>query len=360
MPANKSATPEQATKAKEDISQALLGLLRGLTTDTAGAPIDLIAGAMQALGIPVGDKPVGGSEWMRALLDQPSQAQESPAATVGNLLSALIDPAKAGASGAIMIGAKAKTWNKEAADLAKKLNSMDGPEAAAARRKLFQDEGYFISPGDRQARKEIRDTNASMASSSILRDLVKYSGNTEFKLSDLLDHPELYANYPELKDLPIELFDNPASLHNGSFNPIWGITLNTEGENPLSTLLHEIQHAIQSNEGFARGGSPARMDPKSAAGIQATQELRKKGFDLTDDQIKEILYRRLAGEAEARAVQKRFEDARLPTQEQLKFLQSAGLAAPAVHHSMDLYGISPADVGGGYDILFKNLISRYE
>ena len=87
--------------SKDEEIQELLGKLegafkgaaRGLTTDTVGAPVDLVGGALGALGLNVGDAPVGGSQWMRKAFGQP--VEDTPAELVGNLLSALTSPGKA-------------------------------------------------------------------------------------------------------------------------------------------------------------------------------------------------------------------------------------------------------------------------
>lgn len=71
------------------------GAARGLTTDTVGAPVDLVSGALSSLGVPVGDRPVGGSSWLRSILDQPTE--DSPSELAGNLLSSVISPGKAAA-----------------------------------------------------------------------------------------------------------------------------------------------------------------------------------------------------------------------------------------------------------------------
>lgn len=82
--------------------------------------------------------------------------------------------------------------------------------------------------------------------------------NQVVELGSILDHPRLFAAYPRLKDQNV-FFD--ASLEHGergSFNWGRGITVNPNmsSQDVLSTVLHEIQHAIQSAEGFARGGNP--------------------------------------------------------------------------------------------------------
>lgn len=91
----------------------------------------------------------------------------------------------------------------------------------------------------------------------------------------------------------------------------------------LSTLLHELQHAIQQREGFAKGGNPTMMRPDSPEVAKIIQQLEAKadaardvgdkaGYVFATDLRAKLMrgdgfgaYRMLAGEAEARAVQAR-------------------------------------------------------
>lgn len=93
----------------------------------------------------------------------------------------------------------------------------------------------------------------------------KKLANSELKLKDIINEDELFNAYPELKDVNIwfgKIEGDYAT--NGMYSPEENaiILFHT---NPLSvawadkhaksTLVHEIQHAIQSIEGFAKGGS---------------------------------------------------------------------------------------------------------
>ena len=93
------------------------------------------------------------------------------------------------------------------------------------------------------------------------------------QLDQFLDHDELFKAYPQLRKYPVKIkFDTKDSAR-GSFNPRSNqITINLADMRPFfegssitgkklkkdikSTLMHEIQHAIQEIEGFARGSSP--------------------------------------------------------------------------------------------------------
>ena len=95
------------------------------------------------------------------------------------------------------------------------------------------------------------------------------------KLGDLLEHKELFKAYPELKDIKIKKIIDEKGEKLGYYDHNKKeIAINNIGDK--STLMHEVQHAIQNIEGFAKGSG-------------------KKGDS----------YRLSHGEAEARNVQNR-------------------------------------------------------
>lgn len=115
---------------------------------------------------------------------------------------------------------------------------------------------------DRMERAEISDAGAKVNTSSYL----KYPGNVyqtkdAAVLSDIFEHPELYAQYPHLRNISIESRFGQKGTPSGSFNENFN-RIRAQSENPedlKDTLLHEIQHAIQEKEGWARGGRPEQF-----------------------------------------------------------------------------------------------------
>lgn len=108
-------------------------------------------------------------------------------------------------------------------------------------------------------------------------------------LEDVLDHPELFAMYPQLKDIKVR--SEIGSNHAGSYrHSSKTMTLLPQPETEMtSTMLHEVQHAIQSHEGFAKGGSPMTFMPKDfnkdklkaqQKHLGAEQALKDKGVDV--------------------------------------------------------------------------------
>lgn len=99
-----------------------------------------------------------------------------------------------------------------------------------------------------------------------MEDMIDFYKNKEYReagtLKGILDHPELYRNYPEAGKIKIEIDDSEdwTGKALGNYNPKTNtITLSSDilkHTNRLkSVLLHEIQHAIQQGEGFAKGGN---------------------------------------------------------------------------------------------------------
>ena len=82
------------------------------------------------------------------------------------------------------------------------------------------------------------------------------------RLDDYLDNDELFAAYPELRNILVDTSREEEAFFGkmGSYNP-WNNTLYLN-DTSHSTLAHEVQHAIQRIEGFERGGSPETVRQK--------------------------------------------------------------------------------------------------
>lgn len=188
---------------------------------------------------------------------------------------------------------------------------------------------------------------------------IKYSlseiMDKETKLSDIWDDKELFTAYPKLGNITIKIDNN--SGYGGSFskedNSITLNLLKSVGKKgQKSTLLHEIQHAIQYIEGFAKGGNTEMFSDKIGSlkkeyqnyyheysfkraalengrksegeydiefdGIYFNSEILKKDIAVLENKINKLIdiekskwispneaYKRLSGEVESRNVQTR-------------------------------------------------------
>jgi len=91
-------------------------------------------------------------------------------------------------------------------------------------------------------------------------DLIQKGGMK--RLSDIFENTEIFKAYPELNNIAV-MTDNIGEISGSYSNKI--ITLNRDkfGKiDMLSVLIHEIQHAIQEIEGFAKGGNTESIRPE--------------------------------------------------------------------------------------------------
>jgi len=143
------------------------------------------------------------------------------------------------------IGKGSKLWNSKTNDVAKALEKQGvAPET------IWSQTGNVKAP-DGKWRQEISDAEA--VTTFPKRNVM----GTVMPMEKRLSNENLYQAYPELRKMDLELTpkNSPSA---GSFNSNW-VELNASEAglpNTKSILLHELQHAIQQKENFAKGGSP--------------------------------------------------------------------------------------------------------
>lgn len=152
-----------------------------------------------------------------------------------------------------------------------------------------------------------------------------------------LDHPELYKAYPELKN--IKITNSYAYSSKGAEWDGARITMGDQAALDKGIVMHEVQHAIQDLEMFAKGGVPGKQGQDYKLRYEddinklrpkyldlLTQEREGKSLKANDEALLDYLkhvfkkyseyssagikqarenYYLLAGEAEARNVQTR-------------------------------------------------------
>lgn len=157
-------------------------------------------------------------------------------------------------------------------------------------------------------------------------------------LGEMIDHPELFRNYPELADIKTrrEYLEGVAGQFDRNTN---ALTINPQNDikTQLGTVLHEIQHGIQKAEGWGGGTSPQAEVGRTIQAREAAEEARREfilanrdasgnipehlqpAFKQLNDNLSNAknaeamahhtggvdLYKRDANEAEARAVEAR-------------------------------------------------------
>jgi site-specific DNA-cytosine methylase len=147
------------------------------------------------------------------------------------------------------------------------------------------------------------------------------------KLFDVIDAPELFKAYPQLKGVRIDTdaIMNDMPSHGEYDSKTNTITIHADELKYMNDILnHEIQHAIQGIEGFAKGGSPrlVRGEVKKRFD-EVTKQIKQLRAEGKEDEAKALIeknrglynaytknddfnsYKSLAGEVEARNVQER-------------------------------------------------------
>ena len=127
-------------------------------------------------------------------------------------------------------------------------------------------------------RKEISDSASSIKDDAMNvlfdpKNKTESSRSAQFKLTDLMQHDELFSLYPQMEDVQVRMKVVPGhrgGAFNSTKNTIEVIAPNKK--EARSILLHEIQHKIQSIEGFARGGNDEMVDSY----LQKTQDKQKE------------------------------------------------------------------------------------
>jgi hypothetical protein len=171
--------------------------------------------------------------------------------------------------------------------------------------------------------------------------------DTKASLGKTLYHPEAFKAYPQLRELSARYQVMPSQYPEGYLKPnAWELfAQGPTTESARSTMLHEMQHGIQELEDWGKGGWPSKSayeltDGKVSQFLRQVQQSRERltnefgeltaqlgenaankssegqrlisdlaGADEAIDALMSgksfPIYQRLAGEAEARAVQQR-------------------------------------------------------
>jgi len=167
----------------------------------------------------------------------------------------------------------------------------------------------------------------------------KIAGAT-FKISDILSYPEFYSMYPNAKGVIIEIADYNEDDWVAAYNPYKNkmfLNLNDAAYNDVNgdytaAILHEIQHYIQTQEGWNNGSSPQIEFPK-ARDILSNAERQSGNIDVAntisgltidgkyEGEMKDLydkvyaganfMYHYKFGEVQARNVEARYADASL-------------------------------------------------
>ena len=140
---------------------------------------------------------------------------------------------------------------------------------------------------DGKWRFEINDSRMQLRADAA--DIPNYT-----TLGELVDAPELFEAYPDMADLSVTFHTLEDGQNGGYSRKFDSIELSRDLKNRpealLNSLIHEVQHAIQSREGFASGANPAYWNRRMENGFDSrTAEERREGARLQEqyEQIRE-------------------------------------------------------------------------
>lgn len=245
----------------------------------------------------------------------------------GGLGVTAVKPVQSGSLG-MFIGKTSPSWNA-----AKAKQAVELEKAGLDPQKIWAQTGTLRGP-EGLLRQEIPDVGAKITD-NVYEGIVK-NKRFEGKMGDALSHPELYKAYPDTADIGTGMYawKTPEGTYEQASRTITAGGPGTTSQK--SAALHEIMHDIQQKEGYAKGGNlesfPSSQDindaqivstlikkgrlPSEASkwvrdnlgrnpSVSAMDLAMKKDVDLFNIPTNMEQYRRLAGEAEARLVQKR-------------------------------------------------------
>lgn len=133
---------------------------------------------------------------------------------------------------------------------------------------VFQELGVFKGP-EGKWRYEIDDSGAMYRGS-------KAAGSSY--ADKVMPHPQLFDALPELTTRTVREVPSVGGIKGNYDEALGEVTL--YGPNKASTMLHEMQHAVQSVEDFARGGSTSVSEWASP---KYRKELLKLAQEIMDE-----------------------------------------------------------------------------
>lgn len=265
--------------------------IAGMVTDNMPAPAKFVNKLVQKIpGVPQqktsDGKTVGGADWLlEKFAPKPSDEGESAAQFLGTVAA----PSPQGVARnvtktahKIFGGIGAKTADLKELERAKKMEKAGGFSAE----EIWRQTGWGRAPGDNQWRFEIDDSQA------------KLTGRKQGVAMNVLDHPELFKAYPELRNTWTNVDDVMSPGVRGSYEPN-SVRVSRDAPDRRSVTLHEFQHGVQDKQGFTQGTSPTAMRNSFAPFSNDPETLAAA------DRMAHDLYMGNGGELEARITQRR-------------------------------------------------------
>ena len=153
------------------------------------------------------------------------------------------------------------------------------------RKNKFNDQDYLTVPGffeldETQLNKYGFTKYDSQAGK---RGLAKFPAPV---LEQIIDFPELFDEYPQLRSIQIKPTPALSLFLKGAYNPetkeifLASVPNTAEGRKEMmSTLLHEVQHAVQDIEGLYGGANTGMFDPAGFGERKRKNQDARKALD---------------------------------------------------------------------------------
>lgn len=134
----------------------------------------------------------------------------------------------------------------------------------------------FVDPVDGELKIELDTTKARLHKKKNETDSLgppsygpsRDAYKEQEKLPDILDFPSLFSAYPQFEQITVKRVPLLSMVRGteGAYDPktktLFVTSTTKDPENLLSTVLHEVQHAVQAEEQGLRGGSPSMFTSK--------------------------------------------------------------------------------------------------
>ena len=169
-------------------------------------------------------------------------------------------------------------WRYEIPDLKYLSNGYAGWKKARARQPWIQELDALsdkLFEGEDLSDSEMARFDELAAKESAFK--AEFLNREKPHLADWVENDELFKAYPDLKRVNVVFTDQLPTNVGGSYNEReHTIVVNTNYVGDIdSVLAHEVQHAIQKIEGFARGGNPESIQERFKA---AKKEWRARAW----------------------------------------------------------------------------------
>lgn len=141
-------------------------------------------------------------------------------------------------------------------------------------------------------------TEAELQELQVLEKDLKGVRKSPLYLDEIVKHDKLFESYPELRNVKVrfgaDIGNREGTFQNGEIVLRAGLKL--EPEKLKRTLIHEIQHIIQEQEGFARGTNPGYWDEMMQGGysrrrndgrIERARKEYRRIFDSAPEEFKD-------------------------------------------------------------------------